>query len=113
MPPTNTAPQISSAWAFIMIGVALCFDGVVFFINFIPFIGQIISIGIGFIAYLTFWLWFTLKGVRMMTPKRAAAMGTGFLVSLIPILNMLPEITISVVITIASTRIKVPGQQKI
>jgi len=109
MPPTNTAPQISSTWAFIMVGVALCFDAIVFFINFIPLLGQIAGMIIGFVAYLTFWLWFMLKGVRMMTPKRAAAMGTGFLISLIPLLNMLPEITISVVITIASTRVKLPG----
>ena len=107
--PTNTSPQISSIWAFIMVGVALCFDAIVFFINFIPFLGQIISIIIGFIAYMTFFLWFKLKGVDMMKPKRVATMGVGFFISLIPILNMLPEITISVIITIASTRVKLPG----
>ncbi len=109
MPPTNTAPQISSIWATIMVGVALCFDIIVFLINLIPILGQVVGMIIGFIAYLIFWLWFTLKGVSLMRPKRAAAMGTGFLISLIPILNMLPEITISVVITIASTRVKLPG----
>ena len=109
MSPTNTAPQISSIWAFIMVGVALCFDAIVFFINLIPILGQIISPIIGFIAYMTFFLWFKLKGVDMMKFKRIATMGTGFLISIIPILNMLPEITISVVITIMSTRVKLPG----
>jgi len=92
-----------------MIGVALCFDIAVFLINLIPILGQFIGIGIGFIAYLTFFLWFMLKGVRIMTPKRAITLGTGFLISLIPILNMLPELTISVALTIASTRVKLPG----
>src|SRR3989344_3205108 len=109
MPPTNTAPQISNAWAFIMIGVSLFFEGIVFFVNFIFLIGTIAAIITGFVAYMTFWLWFTLKGVRMMTPKRIVAMGTGFFISLIPILNMLPELTIAVIITIASTRVKLPG----
>lgn len=102
------SPQISNIWAFLMLGTALFIDIIVFFINLIPFIGQLISICIGFVAYLGFFLWFTLKGIRLMTPKRIAAMGTGFLISLIPLLNMLPEITFSVVATIMSTRVKLP-----
>ena len=89
-----------------MVAVALLFDLITFLINFIPIAGQIISIIIGGISYGVFIIWFISKRVRLMTSKRFATMGGGLIVELLPIINMLPGITLSVVLTILSTKAK-------
>jgi len=87
-----------------MISVALFFDIIIALINLIPVAGQIISMVIGAVAYAIFFLWFAMKGVRLMTPKKIAAMGTGLLISIIPIINVLPAVTASVILTIIFDR---------
>lgn len=105
-PNFKKEPKISKETAWMMITVAIFFDLISFLINLIPIVGQVISIAIPIVAYPTFFLWFMLKGVKLMTTKRIAAMGGGFVVEVIPLVNMLPGVTASVVFTILSTKVK-------
>ena len=49
------------------------------------------------IAYGTFWLWFKTRGLNFFTMKRAPTLGIGFLIEMIPGLDVLPTITYTVV----------------
>jgi len=97
-------PKIGKVTAIFMLIVAIFFDVLVFRINFIPVLGQVLSIGITVFAYAIFLFWFILKGVKLMSGKKIAAMGGGFLVEIIPIVNMLPAVTFSVAMTILLDR---------
>lgn len=55
---------------------------------------------------MTFWLWFKLKGVNFGTARRAASMTAGFLIELIPIINILPAWTLAVGLVCADTKVK-------
>lgn len=105
---TGEGTKISNTVAFIMVSVAIFFDVSVFLINLIPIAGQIIGSIIGIFAYLIFIFWYLMLGMRLLTRKRVSTIGGGLLISIIPILNMLPDITLSVLLTIASTRVKIP-----
>jgi len=94
-----------------MIAVALFYDVFQVLINLIPILGQILSALIGLFAFLTFYLWFKLKGLNFANPKRAAYLGGGFLIELVPILNILPAWTLAVTLLALNSKIKkiVPG----
>ncbi len=109
----DESQKIGLGSIYLMIGTALFFDLIIFLINLIPVIGQIISIVIGGMAYIVFFLWFMMKGVKLMTGKRIAAMGSGLVISLIPLVNMLPAITGSVAITIWTTKKSKSGMSSI
>jgi hypothetical protein len=96
--------KISTATTYLMIGTALVFDAFSFVINFIPVAGQAIAFFSDPIGYLIFFLWFMIKGVKLMTKKRVAAMGGGLVISFIPILDALPEMTAAVAYTIFTTK---------
>lgn len=94
-----------------MIVVALFFDVLQWFLTFV-FMGWLASI----FAFLTFYVWFKLYGISFMTPKRAMAMGAGFIIELIPILNILPGWTVVVIYLTLEEKArnvvsKVPGGQ--
>lgn len=89
-----------------MIGVAIFFDGLQAAIQTIPILGQILSGFVAIFAFLTFWLWFKLHGVKLATGKRAASMGLGFIFELIPFLNILPAWTLAVTLTAFDTKVK-------
>lgn len=88
---------------FLMVSLAIVFDLINFLINFIPIIGQIISIFVSIVGYSIFIIWFMLKGIKLTTKKRAASMGIGCIIELLPLVNMLPAMTASVVLTILTT----------
>ncbi|GEM_PF-4259925 len=105
--PPNTSPnkarasggngeKLSQGTKYLMYGTAIFFDLLIALINIIPIAGQIIGLAISVLAYGIFFFWFSLKGVRMLTPKKLASMGLGFLFSWTP----LPAITASVFFTI-------------
>lgn len=101
--------RIPSWEAALMITVALIYD--VIQIVLVWILGWV---GIGFIgawlvtiwATLTFGLWLTLKGASIMSGKRAAALGIGALIEVIPLVNSLPGWTVAVVSAILVTRAK-------
>lgn len=97
---------IGTATGVMMVSVAALFDLVQFFLNWIPFLGWILTSLLGVVAWLTFLLWFKMHGVDFVKPSRALTLGGGFLIELIPIVNDLPAWTVAVLILIASTRTK-------
>lgn len=60
------------------------------------------------IAFLTFYLWFKLRGIKFATAKRSGVMGVGFILELIPLLNTLPAWTLSVILVIMDIKMKPP-----
>ena len=97
-------------WLF-MIAVALLFDGVqagitLFLAAFVITIGVgplISSIIVTPFAFLTFLVWFKMKGMRFTRWTKVASFGSGVFIELTP-LNSLPGWTASVVFTLISDR---------
>lgn len=104
MPPENQQ-SIPPTKAGLMIGVALLFDfiglvlGVANFV--IPGFGSLLSGGVSFLGYLTFMLWFQTLGFSVFTVRRASRFFGGALIEAIPIINMLPGVTLSVFLSIS------------
>lgn len=84
--------RIDNTTASFMIVVALIFD----LLNWIPFVNIVIAI----IAWLIFGLWFYIKGVGFLNPRRLATAAGGFLIEVIPLLAWLPGLTTAIIITI-------------
>ena len=89
-----------------MIAVALLFDAMNAGINFIPFLGQILSVLVSIVAYCTFGFWFMKRGVGFANPKSAASFFGSGLIEAIPVLNILPGVTIGVALTIAMVQLE-------
>ena len=106
--------RIDKTTGIIMVAVALLFDAANAGINLIPILGQILGVLVSIVAYCTFGFWFIKRGVGFANPKRAAAFFGSGLIEAIPILNILPAVTIGVVLTVLmvqledKTGIKVP-----
>lgn len=104
---SSPASKINNVTATFLIIVALIIDGVVATISllhFIPAIGNVLAIVstilINIFAWLTFYVWLKIKGVNLISPKKAAAMlGAGF-VGFIPIINILPGWTLAMTVVI-------------
>lgn len=103
--PQTQPNQLKDTTATLMIGTALFFDVLMGLINFIPFLGQILSSMVGIFAGLTFWLWFRMSGIKF-TFKKSATLGAGFAISLIPVLNMLPALTFAVTRVVLDSKMK-------
>ena len=56
--------------------------------------------------FLTFLLWFGLHGINFWKPKRVLAMMTSFFIELIPIISILPAMTLAVLVVALDTKIK-------
>lgn len=93
--------KLSSTTIFLLIIVALFFDLLQIIFTFL-FLGWLIS----FYAFMTFWLWFKLKGISFATPKRSGIAGGGFIIELVPFLNMLPAWTLAVTLIILDVKSK-------
>jgi len=89
-----------------MVIVALFFDAFQFLINLIPIAGQLLAGGVEFVAFGIFYFWFKNYDVSFATPKRAALMTTSFILELVPFLNILPSITLAVLLVALDARIK-------
>lgn len=90
----------------LMVSVALFFDVLQWLLAFI-FMGWLVSI----FALLTFYTWFKMRGMNFVRPKRAALLGGGFIIELIPIINILPAWTLAIVLLALDSKIKkIAGQ---
>lgn len=94
----------------ILIGTAIFFDVIEALISLIPILGEIIAMAIDALAFATFWLIFKMNDHEY---SRRAFLG-GFIVGFIPIINMLPECTLSIVMLYFDAKArnalaKVPG----
>jgi hypothetical protein len=109
----NKEPDISFGTSFLMLGTAILFDVFQFLVELIPVAGQILSILITIVAWATFYLWFKIKGIKFTKTKKFAFVG-GFIIEFIPIINMLPTWTLSIIIMVSKKKIakvvsQVPG----
>jgi hypothetical protein len=66
----------------LMIGTAVFFDALQLLLDFI-FMGWLVTI----FAWLTFIVWFIIKGISLWTIKRVSILGIGTIVDLIPFLG--------------------------
>src|SRR3989338_8456935 len=108
----NNNQEISKITMWAMIAVALFFDAIqagVVWIYLIPFVGFIlawtISTGVSIFAFLTFFLWFHLAGLKFNSKIAATTVGA-FFIELIPGLSALPAWTLSIVVTFIFFRTK-------
>ncbi|MBU6430847.1 MAG: hypothetical protein KGJ58_01005 [Patescibacteria group bacterium] len=95
-----------------MIAVAVFIDAVQAGVNLmdaIPYVGlilsSVISDGISIFAFLTFFLWFHLAGLKFNSKIAASTVGA-FFIELIPVLNALPAWTLSVTTTLLFFQVK-------
>lgn len=78
------------------------FQGIV---GALPIAGVLLGPMVGFLIWLTFFIWFKLHGVTMGDNiKRMGIMLAGFFFELIPVLNILPIWTVTIFITIVIVR---------
>ncbi|MEK7390641.1 MAG: hypothetical protein AAB635_00710 [Patescibacteria group bacterium] len=103
--------HINNLTATLMISVAIFYDliqALFDLLHLIPVIGNVIATVItallSVVAWLTFYVWFKMHGVHFNSAKRAITMGAGFLIELMPILNILPAWTLAVVLIFLTAR---------
>ncbi len=101
----NSKFKISKTTIILMIIVALFFDLIQFILSLMV-IGFVVNWSISVFAWLTFFLWFKIKGVSFANPKRAGSLLGGFLIELIPLVDMLPAWTGAIILVILSLRVK-------
>jgi hypothetical protein len=97
----KTPPKIETHTAALMIGTAIFFDILQWGAAFI-FMDWLVSI----FAYMTFGLWFLMKGIRILTPKRMSALGGSLLLEVFPFVAALPALTSAVTIVILDAKAK-------
>ncbi len=98
--------QIKFGTGFLMTLTALFFDTLQALTGWIPLVGNILAAIVSFFVFMTFWLWFHMYGINMITLKRLGSLGLGWLIETIPYINILPGWTVAVVFLIATTRVK-------
>lgn len=108
--PSDNAVGITTTTWMLMIGVALFFDTSEALISLVPILGEILSVLLDIFVFATFWLWFKIKGEKY---SRSTMIG-GFIIGLVPIINILPEATLTIVLLYFSAKAKkaanvVPG----
>lgn len=96
--------RISSGDAGILISVAIFYDAMQAILNLIPLIGNAIAWVMSIIAWLTFYIWFKIKGVSFQDAKYYKKLLLGGLIEAIPIVNFLPSWTITVIRLIRESR---------
>lgn len=102
----NQKNKINNITGILMISVALGIDFIQAFFNFIligPFINWMVSL----FAFLTFWFWFTLKGIKFVkNPKNIFVFGGGSIAEFIPFFDFLPIWTSTVTTLVVNNKIK-------
>jgi hypothetical protein len=85
----------------LMVGTALFFDALQWLLAFV-FMDWLA----GFFAFMTFFVWFKIHGVKFAKPKRALALGGAGLIEIIPVLSVLPAWTLAVLLIALDTKDK-------
>jgi hypothetical protein len=115
MPPTNQEqpqekpkPRIGLFTAGALVSVALVFDGGQFLVGLIPFLDIVLLPVVGVGASIVFWIWLMLIDPSLLSGAKAfknqLAMAGMSIATVIPFLDMLPEITAGVVTVILLSR---------
>ncbi len=96
-------PRIGNNTVWLMIGVAAVYDSLQV-ISDIAIIGLILGTLISIFAFLTFWLWFKLKGISLAGLKKSLVMGIFSFLEIIPLINDIPGWILSTIIIIIISR---------
>jgi hypothetical protein len=93
-----------------MLALALVFDGLQALVTLVPVLGQALSIMLTIIAVTSFGLWFAIKGVSYFSGRKAglkiAATLGSTVAELIPFIQALPAISLSVLVVIMASRLE-------
>lgn len=114
--PTQRIPNDVKAQMLVVAGL---FDLTNAAVNLIPFLGQVFSVLISIIGYCLFGLWFMKRGVGFVDPRKAASFFGSGIIEAIPLLNILPGLTLGVFLTILvlqledKTGVKTPSIKKV
>lgn len=107
--------RVTDTTIFLMLFVSLLYDSFQFGLNFIPFVGWILSFLVGIYAWLTFYVWTSVKGWHFAdTVVKSGLKGFAYFLSknkwiiryvlpviaLIPIVNSIPEVTAGTILTL-------------
>lgn len=101
MPQENQNQELKTHTIVFMVVVALFFDALGALFTPIAMY-WVVTI----VAYLTFFVWFRLYGITFLKPKRLVTAGGSLIVELIPIINVLPAITLAVAIIALEAKAK-------
>lgn len=94
--------RITKSTAGMMVIVALLFDLIEILLNLVPFLGWILIWLMDMLVWLTFFLWFKVRGVGF-SSKRSLSLGLGLLIEIIPVVDILPGWTLAVILMIRSS----------
>jgi len=98
--------RITNITAGLIIGTALFIDIIIAILAWIPYVGWIINIAVGWFAFMSFWLWFKLKEISLASLKKKIAMAGLNIVGLLPFLGVIPGWTLSVILIIIWSRVE-------
>lgn len=103
----ETGRSVGKTTFVMMLTVAIFCDVFISLISLIPYIGWIINWLASFVIFLTFFVWFKTKGIKYTSARKMAALPAGFLIEMIPYVNLLPGWTVAVIL---NTQVdKLPG----
>jgi hypothetical protein len=63
-------------------------------------IGVILNTGLTILLYPFLWLWLRLRGISLLSPRYLITFGGGFFIGILPLVSSLPELTLSVGVTV-------------
>ena len=89
-----------------MFGAALLFDSTQALVNLAPYVGQVLSSGIDLLALMFFSLWFVLKGQKLLTARHLRRLGGGFLIEIVPLINILPAWSFMIALYALDNKVK-------
>ena len=93
---------LSNTTIVLMVSVALFYDVLQWLLGFL-FMGWLVSI----VAWMTFYVWFKIRGLSFMKPKRFATFGGSFIIEMIPIVgDILPTWTAAITYLALDSKVK-------
>lgn len=107
----ETGRSVGKVDFLMMLTVAIISDITLALIALVPYVGWIINGLLSLFVFLTFFTWFKMKGITYTSARKMAALPAGFLIELIPIVNILPGWTVAVILNTQGDKINtlVPG----
>src|SRR3989338_2693099 len=97
--------RVTTITIVLMVSVSLFYDLIEAGLDLIPFVGWILSGFVGIFAWLTFYTWTSIKGWGMSdTVKKFLVSKVLPFIGIIPVINIVPEITTGVILTLIFIR---------
>jgi len=93
--------KIDNTTASLMVATAVFFD----VLSIVPVLNWFST----FFAFMTFGVWFMIKGVGLISPKKIAAPIISVIIELIPAISAIPSITLMIIVTISVIKAEEKG----